>query len=194
MPTSDELIKSDEGGAAVVDLPTSTSDGGDGVVAERKALEALIEKARQERTALSDEQKAKAEADKARALKDMGDFETLYNNAVAELEPVKARIAEQDSAIKAYESFVTAFIEPRKAGLDSGVQALLDKIPPLEQANWLVKYEAETAPKAPKADRGTMKNDIASLPRGNDGEADSKARIKAADEAMKNQNSILQRI
>ena len=111
--------------------------------------------------------KAKAEAD-ARALVEQGEWKTLAEQRaarVAELEPLSVQLEQSKSDTKKYRDAISKFADAAKANVPESVRALLDKLDPIDQLEWISSNAASLSTEKP-APIGTPQNKQPAKPQG----------------------------
>ena len=132
-------------------------------------LEAIIEQrlTRAQNKAKAEADKAKAEAD-ARALVEQGEWKTLAEQRaarVAELEPLSVQLEQSKSDTKKYRNTISKFADAAKANVPESVRALLDKLDPIDQLEWISSNAASLSTEKP-APIGTPQNKQPAKPQG----------------------------
>lgn len=111
--------------------------------------------------------KAKAEAD---ALKEQGKFQELAEQQakeLAELAPLRDQLETEKAETERYKSIVTAMLESQRASLPAPIIALLDRLEPPDQLEWINANAAELTGKD-----GDTKLGIKASPKGDNGRID----------------------
>ncbi len=113
-------------------------------------LEAVIEQrlTRERNKAKADADKAKADAEQ-RALVEQGEWKTLAEQRaqrVAELEPLSAQVEQHKSDAKRYRDAIAKYADAAKANVPESVRALLDKLDPIDQLDWITTNAASLTP------------------------------------------------
>jgi hypothetical protein len=183
---NDDTDKTDDGDG---DGDGQTNDDGDGKTpgaitfasqAElQKHIDSLlkdrIEREQRKAQKLADDAKAKAEAD---ALIAQGKFQELAESQaieLANLKPLVEQIEAEKAETERYRKAMTTMLESQRAELPAPIIALLDRLDPLEQLEWISKNAAELTSKD-----GDAKAGIKASPKGDNGTVDDEEARKQA--------------
>lgn len=131
-------------------------------------LEAIIEQrlTRERSKAQAAADKAKAEADQ-KALIEQGEWKTLAEQRaarVAELEPLSTQVEQLKSDAKKYRDAIAKYADAAKANVPENVRALLDRLDPIDQLDWIATNAASLTPESKAQPIGTPQNKQAPKP------------------------------
>ena len=112
---------------------------------------------RAQRKAAADQEKAKADAE-ARALAEQGEFKTLAEQRqqrIAELENAHEQARATEKERDRYKAALASHVQALRTELPAHLTALLDKLDPVDQLEWMSANHAElTRPTAPDINGG----------------------------------------
>lgn len=139
------------------DATGDNANGGSGAITfasqdefQKRVEEMLRERlAREERKRERAAEEARRQAEE-RALKEQQRFKELADSQakrLAELEPLVAQLEAEQATTERYKAALTKQLEALRTDLPKPILALLDRLDPVEQLEWLAANGAELAPK-----------------------------------------------